>query len=132
MIEPLHLTRLQQSAAVIGALILVTVIVALIYRGKLREDYGAIWFGVALVTLVFAAWQDGLRIVATALDAVTLTAPVFLLGILFLTGVAIHYSVRFTTMSAQIRQLAREVALLRAKVDKDSGQGGPPVPPGSQ
>ena len=131
MIEPLHLTPLQQTAAIIGAIVLVGFIVYLIYRGKLREDYGAIWFAAAVVTLILAVWQDGLRLIAATLDAVTLTAPVFLLGILFLIAIAIHFSVRFTTLSGQVRLLAREVALLRAKSDVqrvDPLESEPPAP----
>jgi uncharacterized protein DUF2304 len=116
--EPLHLTPLQQAGAILGSITLLAFVGLQIYRGKLREDYGALWFTAAGATVLLAVWQDGLRLVAQALDALTLTAPIFLLSIVFLTVVAIHYSVRFSELSAQVHELARELALLRSERDE--------------
>ena len=111
--EPLHLTPVQQAGAILGSIGLLGFVALQIYRGKLREDYGALWFTAAGATVLFSIWQDGLRLVAQAFDALTLTAPIFLLSIAFLTVVAIHYSVRFSELSSQVHDLAREIALLR-------------------
>jgi hypothetical protein len=129
MVEPLHLTPLQQAAAVAGSIGLLLFVIYLIYRGRLREDYGALWLAAATATVIFALWQDGLRLLAATLDAVTLTAPIFLLSILFLTVIAIHFSVRFTTLSAQVQHLAREIALLRAR--EHSASPTPSAPSGA-
>ena len=113
--EPLHLTPIQQAGAILGSVGLLVFVALQIYRGKLREDYGALWFTAGGATVLLSVWQDGLRLVAQTLDAVTLTAPVFLLSIGFLTIVAIHYSVRFSELSTQVHDLAREIALLRVE-----------------
>lgn len=113
MPEPLHLTQLQEAAAIAGSVGLLVFVAFLIYRGWLREDYGALWFTAAGVTVLFALWQDGLRLLARSLDAMTLTAPIFLLSIVFLTAVAIHFSVRISQLSGQLRDVAREIALLK-------------------
>lgn len=115
MPEPLHLTPVQQGAAVIGSLALMGLVIVLIRRRALSEDYAALWFGASLVTVIFALWQDGLRLVARALDAVTLTAPIFVLSTLFLGLVALHFAVRLSRMAAQVRILTREIALLTAE-----------------
>jgi hypothetical protein len=124
---PLQLTPLQQAAAVVAAALLFLSILVLIYRRRLGENYGAMWFLVGLLTLVAALWQDGLRLVARALDAVTLTAPLFLLSILFLTAIAIHFSVKLSEQAQQLKKLAQEVALLRARADRrEPGAAGRP------
>lgn len=115
---PLQLTPLQQAAAIAGAATLFISILVLIYRRRLGENYGAMWFLVGLVTLVAALWQDGLRLIARALDAVTLTAPLFLLSILFLTVIAIQFSVKLSEQAQQVKKLAQEIALLRAQADR--------------
>jgi hypothetical protein len=129
--EPLQLTPVQQIAAIAGSIGLLVLVLVLIYRRKLREDYGALWFAAAVATVLLALWQDGLRLLAEALQAVTLTAPIFLLSILFLALIAIHFSVRFTTLSGQVRDLAREIALLRAAKSRasDMAQPADPRPP---
>ncbi|HEY7624599.1 MAG TPA: DUF2304 domain-containing protein [Candidatus Limnocylindria bacterium] len=124
---PLQLTPLQQAAAVVAAALLFLSILVLIYRRRLGENYGAMWFLVGLLTLVAALWQDGLRLVARALDAVTLTAPLFLLSILFLTAIAIHFSVKLSEQAQQLKKLAQEVALLRSRADRrEPGAAAPP------
>ena len=90
-------------------------VVVLIRRRALSEDYAALWFGASLVTVIFAIWQDGLRLIARALDALTLTAPIFVLSTLFLGLVALHFAVRLSRMAAQVRTLTREIALLTAE-----------------
>ena len=115
---PLQLTPLQQAAAIVAATLLFVSILVLIYRRRLGESYGAMWFLVGLVTLIAALWQDSLRLVARALDAVTLTAPLFLLSILFLTGIAVHFSVKLSEHAQQVKKLAQEVALLRAQAER--------------
>lgn len=117
---PLQLTPLQQAAAIAAAAALFVSILVLIYRRRLGENYGAMWFLVGLLTLIAALWQDGLRLVARALDAVTLTAPLFLLSILFLTAIAIHFSVKLTEQARQLKKLAQEVALLRAQAERSA------------
>ncbi len=85
------------------------------------------WVLVGLVTLVAALWQGGLRLVARALDAVTLTAPLFLLSIIFLTAIAIHFSVKLSEQAQQLKKLAQEVALLRARAERrEPGAAGAP------
>ena len=119
-LTPLQLTPLQQAAAIFGAAILFVSILVLIYRRRLGENYGAMWFLVGLLTLIAALWQEGLRLVARALDAVTLTAPLFLLSILLLTAIAIHFSVKLSEQAQQVKKLAQEIALLRAQSDRPS------------
>ena len=114
LMEPAYLTPGQQAVAIVGAIALFLVVLKLIYDRRLREDYGALWFTVSVATLVLAVWQEGLRYVARLLQALTLTAPIFLLSILFLTLVAIHFSVRMSALSFQLHKLAQRMAILDA------------------
>lgn len=95
----------------LGAASLFVLILALIYRRKLREDYAALWFAASGLVLLLALWQEGLRLVARLLDAVTLTAPLFLISIVFLTVVAIHFSVRLSEQARKLKRIAQELAL---------------------
>lgn len=121
--EPGYLTPGQQIVAVIGSVALFAIVLKLIYDRHLREDYGALWFSVSLATLILALWQEGLRYVARVLQAVTLTVPIFLLAILFLTLIAIHFSVRMSQLSYQVHKLAQKIALLEAARSTASAEG---------
>ncbi len=112
--EPARLTATQQAFAIVGAVILVALVIRLIYGRRLREDYAALWFGFSILIFVFALWQEGLRVIARALDALTLTAPVFLLSILFLILIAIHFSVELSRTARRVSSLAQRIALLES------------------
>lgn len=109
--------------AILGAVVLLALVVKLIYDRRLREDYAGLWFAFTILILVFAIWEEGLRSVARALDALTLTAPVFVLSILFLTLVAIHFSVELTRLTRRLNRLAQRLALLEAS--EPGGEGEP-------
>lgn len=119
MAEPLHLSPVQQALAIVGALGLLALVLRLIYVRRLREDYAALWLVVGLLSVLFAVWQDGLRLVAGALQTETLTAPIFLLSILFLAVIAIHYSVRLSELSDRLRTLTQRIAILDAESPRD-------------
>lgn len=130
MIEPLTLTPIQRGAAIAGGAMLLAVVLWLVYRGRLREDYAALWLAVAFLTFIFAIWEHGLRLLAQALDAVTLTAPIFLLGIAFLAAIALHFSVRLSDQSQRITRLAQDLALLRHDREERAGHDDRPTTTG--
>ena len=121
MIGVSSLTATQQVVAIAAAAALLVVVLVLVYRGRLREDYAALWLVVAVVALVLAIWQEGLRAIARLFDSVTLTAPVFLLAIAFLTLIALRFTVRLSEHDRKLKRLAQDVALLSAARPAASG-----------
>lgn len=113
------LTPVQQAVAITGAVALFILVIWLIYRGRLREDYGAVWLVLAAIVVCLAVWQEGLRLLARAFDAVTLTAPVFLLALAFLTALALHFSIRLSDHDRQLRIIAQTIGVIEA--DRSDG-----------
>lgn len=114
------LSTTQQFVAIAAAGALLVVVVALVYRGRLREDYAAIWLGVAVLALGLAIWQEGLRAIARLFDSVTLTAPVFLLAIGFLAIISLRLTVRLSDHDRRLKRIAQELALLSPQVEEAS------------
>ena len=91
-------------------------VLVLVRRGKLREEYTPIWTIVALGTMVATLWFDVVRMLTRLVGAWTPSSTMFFFGLLFLLVVSLNYAVRLSGMSSQIKLLAQEVALLRARV----------------
>lgn len=119
----LDLTPLQQAVAITGAGLLIIVIFYLIYRRRLREDYAAIWLAIGMTGLVLAVWPGARWLLVRAFDAQSLTGPLLLLGILFMMLALIHFSVRVSALSRQVKGLAQEIALLNPRSSPSGGQG---------
>ncbi len=112
--------------ALVGSLSLVAVVLLLVRRRKLREEYTPIWIAVAVAIAVIGIDLDLLRGVARLIGAWTLSSTVFFMGEIFLIAICLNYAVRLSQAGTQIRELAQEVTLLRRRIDdlvESSGRG---------
>ena len=107
----------QRPFAVITSLALLGLIVWLIRRRKLREEYALLWLGVGVVTIVLALWYGLLEWLTRLIGAVAPTTTLFIFAILFLSVVSIHYSISLSRIKDQVRDLTQELALLRKDVE---------------
>lgn len=103
----------QRPFAVITSLALLGLIVYLIRRRKLREEYALLWLGVGVATIVLALWYGLLEWLTRLIGAVAPTTTLFIFAILFLSVVAIHFSISLSRLKDQIRDLTQELAILR-------------------
>ena len=104
--------------ALVGSLSLVAVVLLLVRRRKLREEYTPIWIAAAVAIAVIGIDLDVLRGVANLIGAWTLSSTVFFLGEIFLIAICLNYAVRLSQASLRLKNLAQEVALLRARIEE--------------
>lgn len=103
--------------ALIVGLVLLAVVLTLVRRRKLREEFTPIWVAVAFGIAIVGVNSDVLRGLARAIGAWTVSSTVFFLGEIFLVAICLNYAVRLSQASVHIKNLAQEMALLRARVD---------------
>ena len=99
------------TALLIGVLLLAR-------RRTLREEYTPIWIAVAAVITLVSIRMDLLRAVTRAIGAWTPSSTLFFLGEVFLVCICLNYAVRLSRYGAQIKNLAQETALLRARLQE--------------
>lgn len=105
----------QKIFAVFVALLIFGLIVYLIKKGRLKEEYSWLWFltGLVLLTLVF--WYDALLLITHLIGAVTPTTTLFLFGILFLMLFLLHFAVKMSRLTEEVKNLAQHLSLLNAE-----------------
>ena len=106
-----------QRIALGGSLVLVLAVLWLVRTGRLREEYTPIWMGVALALSVISIRIEWLHALTRALGAWTSSSVVLFLGEVFLVAICLNYAVRLSRANTQLKNLAQEVALLRARMD---------------
>lgn len=106
----------------ITGIIILVGIVELLRRRQLREKYGFLWIGVALVILPMAFYPQLLDKAALAIGVANGVSLVLFLGIVFLLLVCLHLSWEVSRMEEETRTLAEEVALIRMKVEGTDDQ----------
>jgi hypothetical protein len=97
--------------------VLVTLILLLVRRRKLREEYTPIWLAVGAVLVVLSVRLDLLVLLSRAIGAWTAASTIFFLGELFLVAICLNYAVRLSRTGLQLKNLAQELAILRAEVE---------------
>lgn len=109
------------------ALLLLLFIVELVRRRRLRVEYSWLWIASGLSIIFLILRYDTLIWMTEAVGTVVTTSTLFFCCILYLAMLSLHYSVRLTSLTREVKELAQEMALLRA-----SGEvyNGPPTSSG--
>jgi hypothetical protein len=104
------------------AIVLVSSILVLVRRGKLREKYAVIWLTTGVVILPLAAFPRVLDSVALSLGIRAGTSLVLFLAVAFLLLLAMHLSWELSQLEEETQTLCEEVALIRTELRRQSQQ----------
>jgi len=102
----------QKIIAVTFSLLLFAVILQLIRKHKLREEYALVWFAVSLAILVFSLFDRSLNYLATLVAVVYAPTLILVFGILFCLVLLLAQTVMLSTQANRLRDLAQSVGLL--------------------
>ena len=110
------LTDRVQVVAIAISVALLLVVLELVRRRKLSENYSIVWILGALILLVFSVWRGLLDSVA-ALVGIFYPPSVLLMGLVLLVFVALlAMSVVLSRQRRQIESLTEESAVLAAEI----------------
>jgi hypothetical protein len=99
----------------IGLLIL---IIELVRRRKLREEYSWLWLLTGCVILVLTLWFDLLKWITHLVGAVTPSSTIFLFAFLFLIFISLHFSVVISRLTDRNKEMAQRYALLELELNE--------------
>jgi len=116
---------LVQVGAVVVSGALLLLVIDLVRRRKLTEEYSFIWILCAVALLVLSLWRDILHVTARWLGVYYPPAVLLLVLIFFVFVASLYFSVVISGQRRQIERLVEEVALLdqrlrEAEEDKDA------------
>jgi hypothetical protein len=95
-------------------------ILELVRRRTLRVEYSWLWLGSCVTITVFILRYDLLIALTAWVGAVVPTSTLFFLCILYLALLCLHYSIRISRLTHQVKDLAHEVALQGARLEQMS------------
>lgn len=115
------MTSHQTVFAVVTSIVVFVLIVELVRRRRLREEYAGLWLLTGAVMITLVVWYDLLLLVTWLIGAMTPVTTLVLCSLLFLLAIAIHYSLIVSRLTTQVKNLAQEVALLSAERERTPG-----------
>jgi len=88
-------------------------ILEMVRRRRLREEYSILWLFGSLVILVLSLKQAWLISIALAVGIVYPPSFLFLVGILFILLILIHFSIAISKLHQMNKKMAQEIALMK-------------------
>ena len=96
---------------------IVAYVFELVRRRHLNEEYSMGWLITGLFMLMLATWIDLLAKLSDLVGSATVTSTLFFLGLLFLVVICLHFSIRISNLTNQVRKLSQWLAILNHEVD---------------
>jgi hypothetical protein len=108
----------QRVFAVLTSVGTLFLILELVRRRRLKEEYSWLWLATTGVMLTLSAWYGLIEWITHAIGAVTVTTTLFLFGLLFLLLISVHFSTVISRLTQQVRRLTQELAILSMERDR--------------
>jgi hypothetical protein len=110
-----------------GAVVILMMVVELVRRRKLKEEYSVLWVVTAVLTLLVSIWFSLLTSVTNAIGAVTPASTLFFFGLLFCLVLLLHFSVRISSLERRLTALVQEVGLMSVEEPEASPPSAAPA-----
>jgi len=88
-------------------------ILEMVRRRRLREEYSILWLAGSVVILVLSIKQDWLISIAHVAGIAYPPSFLFLVGILFVMLILIHFSIAISKLHQMNKKIVQELALLK-------------------
>jgi hypothetical protein len=125
------MTSLVQTVALVVSAALLLVVLELIRRRRLSEEYSFIWILFAVALLVLTASRDRIDRLALWLGIYYPPALLILVLIFFVFVASLYFTVVISRQRQQIERLIEDVAILAALQRERDRQTGASEPPSS-
>ena len=104
-------TRIQIISILICIFILAYVF-ELVRRKHLSEEYSMGWLVTGTLMLILSVSDDAIRWVSGLVGATLFTSTLFFFGLIFLMIICLHFSIRISALTQQLRTLTQHVGIL--------------------
>ena len=101
-----------QTISILICVFLVVYVFELVRRKHLSEEYSMGWLVTGTLMLILSVSEDALRWVSELVGATLFTSTLFFFGLLFLMVICLHFSIRISALTKQVRTLTQHVGIL--------------------
>ena len=101
-----------QVISILICVFLVAYVFELVRRKHLSEEYSMGWLVTGTLMLILSVSEDALRWVSELVGATLFTSTLFFFGLLFLMVICLHFSIRISALTKQVRALTQHIGIL--------------------
>jgi len=107
----------QVIVALVVSMGLLVLIIELVRRRRLREEYALLWLVTALGILILTLRFNWLLWLTRLIGADEPMSTLFFFGVLFSMFISLHYSTRISQLNEQVKDLAQALAIAQARLE---------------
>lgn len=107
----------QQVFALLICVLVFVVVIDLVRRRQLREEFSVLWLITSVAMFVLVLKYDWLLAFTLWIDAALPTTVLFIGALVFLSLVAVQFSIKISQLADQVKALSQDNALLRYQVE---------------
>lgn len=107
----------QVIVALVVSVGLLILIIELVRRRRLREEYALLWLVTALGILVLTLRFNWLLWLTHLIGADEPMSTLFFFGVLFSMFISLHYSTRISQLNEQVKDLTQALAIAQARLE---------------
>jgi hypothetical protein len=107
------MTQHQKIFALIVGVSIFIVILEMVRRRRLEEEYSFLWLIVGLGIVILVLWEGLLEWITNLIGATAQTTTIFIFGFVILILINLHFSIKITKLSRQVKEIAQQVAILK-------------------
>ena len=107
-----------------ASIVALLIVLELVRRRHLSEEYSLLWLGTAVAMLALGMWRDLLHSLAALVNIHHPPNLLFLLAVLFLLFIQLYFSTVITRLTRESKEAAQQIALLRFELSQLRGEQG--------
>jgi len=101
--------------AILICIFLVVYVFELVRRRHLNEEYSMGWLVTGSLMLILSISEDLLVWISNLVGATLFTSTLFFFGLAFLVTICLHFSIRISALTNQVRTLTQHMGILHSE-----------------
>lgn len=107
----------QQVFALVVSVLVFMVVVDMVRRRRLREEYSVLWLTTSVVMFVLVLRYEWLVGLTTLIGAGLPTTTLFLGSLIFLMLLSVQFCIKISRLTDQVKNLSQENALIKTDLE---------------
>ena len=101
--------------AILICILLVVYVFELVRRRHLSEEYSMGWLVAGCLMLILSVSEGILVWISNLVGATLFTSTLFFFGLVFLVNICLHFSIRISSLTNQVRTLTQQMGILNSE-----------------
>jgi len=107
----------QQIFSLVVSVFVFIVIVDLVRKRRLREEYSVLWLATSVLMFVLVLRYEWLVALTALIGAGLPTTTLFLCAIIFLILLSVQFCLKISRLTDQVKNLSQENALIKLEIE---------------